>query len=82
MEVLPRPDTERSRHDGPPPVQALSPRRQAGEAMTGQVVTVAPETPFNELARLLRHHRIGAVRSSATMGRVLGTVTVNEGGTP
>jgi CBS domain-containing protein len=58
-----------------PPVQALSPRRQAGEVMTSQVVTVPPGTPFKELVRLLRHHRIGAIPVVGDDGRVLGIVS-------
>lgn len=55
--VLPSPATSLEVHE----LLYLLDRLTVGEVMTGKVITVTPETPTEEAARLLVEHRIGCL---------------------
>lgn len=48
---------------------------QVSEAMTRDVLTVPPETPIKEVARLMIRHKIGCVPVAGEDGRPVGVVT-------
>ena len=48
------------------------------EVMTREVITVHPETPLKEVARLLVEHRIGGVPVVDAQDRVLGVVSESD----
>jgi CBS domain-containing protein len=50
-------------------------RRTVGDVMTSNVVTVAEETPFAEIADAMAEHRISAVPVIVESGRLVGIVT-------
>ncbi len=51
---------------------------QAQDIMTKELITVAPDTPISEIAKLLVQHRIGAVPVLAADGRLLGLVSQTD----
>ena len=51
---------------------------QARDVMTGTVVTVRPETPVREIARLLLEHRVSAVPVTDAAGTLLGIVSEGD----
>jgi CBS domain-containing protein len=57
--------------DQPP----TGPARRAGQVMTTGVVTVAPDTGYKELVRILHDYRIGAVPVVDDEGTLLGIVS-------
>jgi len=52
--------------------------RTVAEAMTHEVLTVRPETPFKQLAGMLVEHRIDGMPVVDDSGRVLGVVTGSD----
>ncbi|TDB91373.1 CBS domain-containing protein [Actinomadura sp. 7K534] len=53
-------------------------RRTVQDVMTGDVVTVTPQTPFAEIAEVLAEHRISALPVLDDAGRVAGIVTESD----
>jgi CBS-domain-containing membrane protein len=51
---------------------------QARDIMTTEVITVSPQTPVLELARLLADHKINGVPVVADDGRLVGVVTQSD----
>ncbi|NJO33955.1 MAG: CBS domain-containing protein [Rhodospirillales bacterium] len=51
---------------------------QAQDAMTKEVITVAPQTLVGELARLLVQHRVNAIPVVADDGRLVGIVSQTD----
>lgn len=61
--------------DGTTPRTAGAAATRAGEIMTSPVVTVSPEAPTSEIARLLARHRISGVPVVDEAGGVVGLVS-------
>ncbi len=51
---------------------------QAKDVMTSDPVTVSPETPVSDIARLLLHYRISAVPVADSRQRVIGVVSEGD----
>ena len=53
-------------------------RAYVSDIMTTGVVTVRPDTPFREVAALLRQHRVSGLPVTADDGTVIGVVTKSD----
>ncbi|RME96744.1 MAG: CBS domain-containing protein [Chloroflexi bacterium] len=52
-----------------------SAKKRVGDIMTTHVITVAPNTPVSQIARLMSDHDIGGVPVMADNGEIVGVVT-------
>ena len=52
--------------------------KKAADIMTADIITVTPETPVRELARILSLHNISGVPVVDNAGNLLGVVTEND----